>query len=251
MALCYHHPARWIQGATSTDHPTMTAELKAARHDATLAITLSNPGRANALDPSMLVAAIETLSAVERDDSVRAVVVAGADGQFCGGLDLPKDAEARLAALESLHSLVDMLRSFPKPVIAAVDGLAADAGLALALACDLVVATRQAQFAVTPAQRGVWASGGAAWMLAQALPPALLAEIHLDAAPMAAARLHAAGAVNRLAAEGRALEEALAWAEAMPTQAVEALKDMLRDARRQPLGEHFNGEKRRLAAARG
>jgi enoyl-CoA hydratase/carnithine racemase len=235
----------------------MTAELKAARRDATLILTFANPGRDKALDPSMLVAAIETLSAVERDETVRAVVLTGADGQFSRGLDLPKDAQARLAALESLHSLIDILRSYPKPAIAAVDGIAADAGLSLALACDLVVATRQAQFALTAAQRGVWANGGAGWLLAQALPPALLAELHFDATPVAAQRLHAAGAVNRIAAEGGALEEALAWADRIAAQApaappaIEQLKDILHHARSQPLAEHFNGERRRLAAQRG
>ncbi|WDZ94613.1 enoyl-CoA hydratase-related protein [Herbaspirillum sp. WKF16] len=233
----------------------MTAELKAARHDATLAITLSNPGRGNALDAAMLVAAIETLSTVERDESVRAVVLCGADGQFSLGLDWPKDAAQRLAALESLHSLIDMLRNFPKPVIAAVDGAATDAGLALALACDLLVATRQAQFGISAAQRGIWANGGAGWLLAQALPPALLAELHFDATPLGAPRLHAAGAVNRLAADGRALEEAMDWAERMtaqvPAPAVERLKEMLHEARSVSLGEHFNGEKRRLAGQRG
>ncbi|NUU02915.1 enoyl-CoA hydratase-related protein [Herbaspirillum robiniae] len=234
----------------------MTAELKAARHDAILSITLSNPGRGNALDPSMLTAAIETLSAVDRDDSVRAVVLAGEGSQFSQGMELPQDAPGRLQALESLHSLVDMLRSYRKPVIAAVDGLAADAGLALALACDLVVATRQAQFALTPAQQGTWATGGATWLLAQALPPALLAELHLDPAPLGAQRLHAAGVVNRLAADGRGLQEALAWAERIAAQgsaspqATELLKEMLRDARGQSLEQHFNGEKRRLAARR-
>ncbi|MBP0599657.1 enoyl-CoA hydratase/isomerase family protein [Herbaspirillum sp. LeCh32-8] len=235
----------------------MTAELKAARQDATLTITLSNPGSDNALDPSMLVAAIETLSAVDRDESVRAVVITGADGQFCRGLDLPKDMPSRLLALESLHSLIDLLRSYRKPVIAAVDGIVADAGVALALACDLVVATRQAHFSLSPAQRGVWANGGVAWLLAHALPPALLAELHLDATPMPAQRLHAAGALNRLAADGRALEEAQAWAERIAAQtpaapqAVEQLKELLHGARSQSLGEHFSGEKHRLAAQRG
>lgn len=253
MALCYHHPARRIQGATTDPPQTMTAELKAARHDAILAITLSNPGRGNALDAAMLAAAIETLSAVERDESVRAVVLCGADGQFSLGLESAKDGPQRLAALESLHSLIDMLRSFPKPVIAAVDGMAADAGLALALACDLVVASRQAQFAISATQRGVWANGGAAWLLAQALPPALLAELHLDATPLGAPRLHAAGAINRLAADGRVLADAMDWAERMTTQAqaVEPLKEMLHEARSESLNAHFNGEKRRLAAQGG
>ncbi|KAF1044375.1 MAG: 2,3-dehydroadipyl-CoA hydratase [Herbaspirillum frisingense] len=234
----------------------MTAELKAARRDAILILTLSNPGSDNALDAAMLAEAIETLSAADRDETVRVVVLSGADGRFSRGLDLPKETQDRLAALESLHSLIEMLRSYPKPVIAAVDGLAADAGLALALACDLLVAGRGAQFGLSAAQRGVWASGGAGWLLAQALPSALVTELHLDAAPIAAPRLHAAGAVNRLAADGRALEEALVWAESIAAQApaapqaIEQLKDMLHAARGQRLDEHFDGERKRLAAQR-
>ena len=73
----------------------MSAELKAARSNGTLIMTLSNPGARNALHPDMYAAAIETLSTAERDDSVRAVILTGTDGFFCAGGNLNRLLENR------------------------------------------------------------------------------------------------------------------------------------------------------------
>ncbi|WP_245192132.1 enoyl-CoA hydratase-related protein [Herbaspirillum sp. 3C11] len=127
----------------------MTAELKASRNDATLILTFANPGQRNAVDSNVLAAAIETLSKAERDDSVHALVLTGAERDFCSGVEAGKDLSKQIAALEALQNLIEMLRSFPKPVIAAVEGVALDAGFSLALGCDLIVAGQNASFGVS------------------------------------------------------------------------------------------------------
>lgn len=231
----------------------MTAELKASRNDATLILTFANPGQRNAVDSNVLAAAIETLSKAERDDSVRALVLTGAERDFCGGVEAGKDLATQIAALEALQNLIEMLRSFPKPVIAAVEGVALDAGFSLALGCDLIVAGQNAAFGISPSQVGTWAVGGAGWFLPKSLPPQWVAEILLDAAPLPAARLHGAGLVNRLTADGDALDKALAWGEqlaATTPAAFEQFKTLLASASSTTLTEYFSLERHALLTKR-
>jgi enoyl-CoA hydratase/carnithine racemase len=131
----------------------MSAELKASRRDATLILTLSNPGLRNVLHPDMFAAAIETLSTAERDDTLRAVVLTGADNFFSAGGNLnsllenrKREQSAQAESLDQLHGWIEAIRDCPKPVIAAVDGAAAGAAFSLALACDLIVAGASAKF---------------------------------------------------------------------------------------------------------
>ncbi|ASU38341.1 enoyl-CoA hydratase [Herbaspirillum sp. meg3] len=234
----------------------MTAELKASRHDATLVLTFANPGQQNAFDGSVLAAAIETLSKAERDDSVRAIVLTGADQCFCSGVEAGKDLETQVVVLENLQNLIETIRSFPKPIIAAVEGVAIDAGFSLALASDLIVAGQNASFGISPAQIGTWAVGGASWFLPQRLPQQWIAEILLDAKPLGAARLHAAGLVNKLSADGTALDKALAWAEQLSASlasapaAFEQFKTLLGNASSTTLSESFSSERHRLLTKR-
>ena len=73
----------------------MSAEIQASRHEATLILTISNPGAKNALHPDMFAAAVEVLSTAERDDTIRAVILTGADNFFCAGGNLNKLLEHR------------------------------------------------------------------------------------------------------------------------------------------------------------
>lgn len=231
----------------------MSAELQASRRDATLILTLSNPGTNNALHPDMYAAAIETLTTAERDDTVRAVVLTGAGGNFCSGEKLHRLTEERVReeteSLTQLHGWLEAIRDCPKPVIAAVEGMATDAGFALALACDLIVAAASAGFAMDRVKAGVVPSGGGTWFLMQALPQQLALEILLEGKPVPAARLQQAGVVNRVVADGTALNTALAWADtlaALPADALEGIKSLAHNARRNTLAEQVEAERRHL-----
>jgi enoyl-CoA hydratase/carnithine racemase len=231
----------------------MSAELKAARHDTTLVLTISNPGRRNALHPDMAAAAIETLSTAERDDSIRAVVLTGADGFFCAGGNLHQLAEnrampkaAQAASIDNLHGWIEAIRDCPKPVIAAVEGGAAGAGFSLALACDLIVAARSATFLMAYVNVGLTPDGGGSWFLTASLPRQLATEILIDGKPVIADRLHDLGIVNRLTEDGMALDGALLWAEQLAHRsphAVERIKALLRDAPTNTLVQQFDAEK--------
>lgn len=231
----------------------MSAELQTSRHDRVLIVTLSNPSVKNALHPDMVAAAIEALSASECDDSIRIVILTGANHFFCAGDNLTtllenraKDKFVQADAIDSLHNLIETLRNYPKPIIAAVDGAAAGAGFSLALACDLIVAGASAQFLMAYATVGLTPDGGASWFLSQALPPPLVTEILIDGKPVSAQRLHALGIVNKIVADGTALEAAIAWADELAMRspnAVERIKALLRDARNNSLVRQCELEK--------
>jgi enoyl-CoA hydratase/carnithine racemase len=231
----------------------MSAELQASRRDATLILTLSNPGAKNTLHPDMYAAAIETLSTAERDDSIRAVILTGADNFFCAGGNLnrllenrAKDKAEQAGSIDNLHGWIEAIRDCPKPVIAAVEGAAAGAGFSLALACDMIVAGSSARFVMAYVKVGLTPDGGGSWFLAQALPRQLATEILIEGKPVLAPRLHELGLVNRLVPDGSALDAALAWADelaALSPNAVERIKSLVHAAQGNSLAQHFEGEK--------
>ncbi|MFZ6644397.1 oxepin-CoA hydrolase, alternative type [Undibacterium sp. TJN25] len=231
----------------------MSAELKSSRQDGTLVLTLSNPSAKNALHPDMYAAAIEMLAIADRDDSIRAVILTGADNFFCAGGNLnrllenrSKDRTVQADSIDSLNGWTDALRNCSKPVIAAVEGAAAGAGFSLALACDLIVAGNSAKFVMAYVKVGLTPDGGGSWFLARALPRQLATEIILEGKPVPASRLHDFGLVNRLVPDGTALAAALAWAEelaALSPNASARIKTLITEAAGNSLHAHFEAEK--------
>ena len=155
----------------------MAGALKSTSEGSTLILTLSNPEHRNALGPEIYAAGVEALNAAENNSEIRSVVITGEGNTFCAGADLlrlqanrQKPAEVQAQSIEALHSWVDSIRTFPKPVIAAVEGAAAGAGFSLALACDFVVAAENAVFVMAHSTVGLSPDGGGSWALARALP---------------------------------------------------------------------------------
>ncbi|MDF3036608.1 MAG: enoyl-CoA hydratase [Paucimonas sp.] len=232
----------------------MFAELRASRHNATLILTLSDPSAKNALHPDMCAATIETLSTAERNDEIRAVILTGDENVFCAGGNLHRlmamrnrDPSEQAEVTEKLHACIEAIRDCPKPVIAAVEGAAAGAGFALALACDFIVAGANAQFLTAYAKVGLTPDGGSSWFLSRALPRQLAAEMLIESKPYSAQRLHALGLVNRIVADGYALNEAREWSDdiaAMSPNAVQRIKALVRDAQTASLQEQFEAEKK-------
>ncbi|CAN7445999.1 enoyl-CoA hydratase [Trinickia sp. LjRoot230] len=240
----------------------MSAELLASRppeSESTLVLTLSNPGARNALHPDMYAAGIVALETAERDTSIRAVVLTGADDFFCAGGNLhrllenrAKDASVQAQSIDLLAQWIVALRTCTKPVIAAVEGAAAGAGFSLALACDLIVAAEDAKFVMSYARVGLTPDGGGSWFLAQALPRQLATEMLLEAKPIAAERLHALGVVNRLVKPGKARDTALAWADELgrgSPNAFARIKTLVAAAREQPLADHLSDERDHFIAS--
>ncbi|CAB3771065.1 oxepin-CoA hydrolase, alternative type [Paraburkholderia humisilvae] len=240
----------------------MTAELLAARpadSEATLVLTLSNPGARNALHPDMYAAGIEALETAERDTSVRAIVLTGADQFFCAGGNLnrllenrAKDPSVQAQSIDLLGEWIGALQASTKPVIAAVEGAAAGAGFSLALACDLIVAADDAKFVMSYARVGLTPDGGGSWFLTRALPRQLATEVLLEGKPIGAARLYELGVVNRLAKPGAVRDAALAWADDLSTlspHATTRIKTLIGAAGAQPLDAHLAAERDSFVAA--
>ncbi|WP_322014574.1 oxepin-CoA hydrolase, alternative type [Paraburkholderia sp. J12] len=240
----------------------MSAELRSTRpqgHESTLVLTLSNPGARNALHPDMYAAAIEAFDAAERDSSLRAIVLTGADNFFCAGGNLnrllenrAKDPSVQAASIDMLASWITAMRQCSKPVIAAVEGAAAGAGFSLALAADLLVAAEDAKFVMSYARVGLTPDGGGSWFLARALPRQLATEVMLEGKPIGAARLADLGVVNRLAKPHTALDVALAWADDLAQvspNSMTRIKGLVNVAETQPLAEHLVAERESFVAS--
>jgi enoyl-CoA hydratase/carnithine racemase len=219
----------------------MTAELKSRTEGSTMVLTISNPSMRNALDPAIYAAGIEALNGAENSADIRSVVLVGEGAWFCAGGSLQRlqsnrqqPAAVQAESIEGLHSWIDSVRTFPKPVIAAVEGAAAGAGFSLALACDLIVAARDAVFAASYANVGLSPDGGLSWHLAQYLPRQAASEWLMAGERIAAERLHAFGLVNRIADSGQALSAALQLAATLGAQApnaIASIKELLAEGR--------------------
>lgn len=231
----------------------MPAELKSVTQGRTMVLTLSNPEHRNALGPEMYAAGVEALSVAEGSADVRTVVITGEGKLFSAGGNLqrlqgnrhqPPEVQAR--SIEGLHSWIEAIRTFPKPVIAAVEGAAAGAGFSLALACDLIVAAEDSVFVMAYSSVALSPDGGATWSLSRAMPRQLANELLLAGERIAAARLHELGVVNRVAAPGAALEEALLLAEKLNARApnvMASIKELINDAGAATLTRHLDSER--------
>jgi enoyl-CoA hydratase/carnithine racemase len=218
----------------------MTAQLIGTSEGQTLILTLSNPEFRNALGPEMYAAGVEALSVAESNPDVRSVVITGANGIFSAGGNLQRlqnnrqqPPEHQAQSIEGLHNWIEAIRTFPKPVIAAVEGPAAGAGFSLALACDLIVAARNSVFVMAYSSIALSPDGGGSWSLSRAIPRQLATELLMCGERIGAERLQQLGVVNRLADAGQALQQALLMSEQLNARAPNALasiKELLSEA---------------------
>ncbi|WP_137895529.1 oxepin-CoA hydrolase, alternative type [Ramlibacter sp. 2FC] len=218
----------------------MPAELRSTHHGMTMVLTISNPEHRNALGPEMYAAGVEALSVAESSPEVRSVVIVGEGSGFSAGGNLQRlqanrqlPPEHQAQSIEGLHNWIEAIRTFPKPVVAAVEGAAAGAGFSLALACDFIVAASNAVFVMAYTNIALSPDGGGSWSLSRALPRQLVNELLMCAERISAARLNELGLVNRLADPGQALATALELAERLNARAPNALasvKELVNEA---------------------
>lgn len=212
----------------------MTDGLRVERDGHVLTVTLDRPDRRNALTGAVL----EGLAAAFGDlgDDVRCVVLTGAGKGFCAGQDLADEAVAAEGAdlgatVDRWNGVVRAIRDCPPPVVAAVNGVAAGAGANLALACDLVVATRSARFLEPFAGLGLVPDGGGTWSLPRLLGAQRAAALTILGAPLDAATAADWGLIAEVvddeAFPDRVREVAAAIA-GFPPQGMAATKSLLR-----------------------
>jgi 2-(1,2-epoxy-1,2-dihydrophenyl)acetyl-CoA isomerase len=166
-------------------------------------ITIDRPDVKNALGPDEWRALRARASDAAADAGVRIVVITGAGGTFCAGGDLKtmperlaEPLDVRRANLVELAQLIPQLRELPKPVIAMIDGACVGAGLSLALACDLRIASTRARLGAAFHRVGLTGDFGLLWLLPHIVGPTRAMDLLMRAEPIDAARAEAIGLVG-------------------------------------------------------
>jgi 2-(1,2-epoxy-1,2-dihydrophenyl)acetyl-CoA isomerase len=174
-----------------------------------LTITMNRPDRRNALNPEMTRGLVEAARRAAEDHEVRAVLLKGAGGTFCVGGDVksmaegraPLAFEAKMANLRRGMEVSRILHEMPKPVVAQVDGAAAGAGLSIALACDLRIASASAKITTAFAKVGLSGDYGGTYFLTHLLGSAKARELYLMSPVLSAQEALALGIVTRVVAD--------------------------------------------------
>lgn len=220
-------------------------EILSARHGAVLTITLNRPEVYNAFNRELQLALRAALESAA-DDAVRAVVVTGAGRGFCAGQDLREFAELPGSIGDALeqtyHPNVRLIRALEKPVIAAINGPVAGAGLSFAAACDVRIASDAASFVPGFAGIGLVPDAGGTWFLYRLLGFARAFEWMSSNRRLTADEALALGVVSEVVPAGtfdeRVTEIAGAWAE-LPTRAVALTKRLFESAHSATLEEQL------------
>ena len=191
-------------------------------------LTLNRPKQYNALSEELLTELQTALAAIEKDESVRVVVIAGNGPAFCAGHDLKQmRATPRKAYYDQLFApCSDVMRSItriPQPVIARVHGIATAAGCQLVAQCDLAVASHNAKFAVSGINVGLFCSTPSVPLARNVLRKQAM-EMLLTGEPIPAARAREIGLVNRVVAAGTERAAAIALAEQVALKSAYTVK---------------------------
>jgi enoyl-CoA hydratase/carnithine racemase len=195
---------------------TGDAPVRVEHHDGVAVVRMAEPQRRNALTARMRLALEEAITAAERDTGVVGLVLAGDACAFCAGGDVSTmlqmtrpEAEERIRAA---HRLARLVHECAKPIVAAVDGVCAGAGLSLAALCDLIVAGGDAQFRTAFERVGLMPDLGAAWSIPARIGVQAARRLFLLGGTLTAAEAADLGLCDVLTAPGGAEAEAIALA---------------------------------------
>ena len=199
----------------------MPHELLESVSERVATLTLNRPDRLNALSSSMIDGLLEALPRLAADADIAVVVLTGAGRGFCAGGDVKSMAEGSSQlgvedAVQRLRGRMEvsrLLHEIPKPTIAMVNGPAAGAGLAMALACDLRVASESARFITAFAKVGFSGDFGGSYFLSKLIGSGKARELYYTGAPLDARQALALGLVNEVVPEIELLDATTALAQ--------------------------------------
>ncbi len=235
----------------------MTDEAEAAIQievkDQVAEVRLNRPARLNSFTESMHKDLKQALRDIEQSLECRCVLLTGNGRGFCTGQDLndrdprksgtPPDLEKTLT--QQFNPLISAIRTLPKPVVCAVNGVAAGAGANLALACDIVLAAESASFIQSFARVGLLPDAGGSWILPRLVGEARAKAIAITGKPVKADQALQWGMIwqvcpdDQLLATARQLAKQLA---AGPTKGISATKQAIQDAYEEPFTQHLQKE---------
>ena len=222
--------------------------------EGTARITLSRPDRLNAFTVQMHEELADALTAAERDEQVRALLLTGAGRGFCAGQDLADRAVAPGGEAVDLGEsvgryyapLIRRLATLPKPIVCAVNGVAAGAGANIALACDIVIAARSAKFIQSFANIGLIPDSGGTWVLPRLVGQARALGLALTGEPLPAERAEAWGLIWKAVDDEALMDEATALAARFangPTRGLAETKRLIRQSWLQTLDAELDLER--------
>src|SRR5579859_560040 len=220
--------------ATAAQAPVLLESTQ----DGITVLVMNRPERMNALNNELATALLGTLERIAKDDSIRAVVLSGAGRAFCAGGDLAairKGREANnLKELEPIlragMGVVVRMRMMPQPVIAAVNGAAAGAGMNVALAADIRISAEEAMFGQNFAKVGLFPDYGGTYFLPELVGPSKAAEMFYTGDMIDAQTAFNLGLLNRVVPAVQLETEARALAQKIvsgPPLAIRAVKKVL------------------------
>lgn len=231
----------------------MTGKIEVKADGAIVQILLNRPEAFNALDLDLVEALAGHLTTFAADDAVRGIVISGNGKAFCAGGDLkwvsgyPHGASAAFHKLVGrAHQAVTEIRRMKKPVIAAINGIAAGGGFSLALACDLRVMARSAILRQAYTSNGLCIDGGGTFTLPRMVGLARALEIVAFDRPISSEQALAWGLVTKVVEDGRALEEAVKMAHELSRCSVSSFgwsKQLLTDSFNTAFETHIERER--------
>ena len=217
--------------------------LRVDRHDRVALLTLNRPDRLNAFSAELHEAFMAAVEGVREDDSIWALVITGAGRGFCSGADLARPPSSAQGSAASQNDLLDELKWFgrqtlavatlDKPVIAAVNGVAAGMGMSLSLACDLRVGGDRTRFRTAMVERSRCPDSGMSWLLTRTLGYARAADLVLTSRDVGADEAYRLGLLDRLVGAEDVVAAALDLAQdisRLPPVAVRTSKRVLQHA---------------------
>ena len=180
--------------------------------DGVMTITINRPAAKNAVNKDVAVGIAAALDQLDADENTHVVILTGAGGTFCSGMDLKAFVTGETPYVEGRGFAGMVQRSTDKPLIAAVEGYALAGGCELAITCDLIVAADNSKFGIPEVKRGLAAAAGGLVRLPRQIPSRVAMEMALTGDFMDADRALSLGLINQVAPAGEALVQAKALA---------------------------------------
>ncbi|KAK4265913.1 hypothetical protein QN277_026901 [Acacia crassicarpa] len=212
-------------------------------------ITINRPGSLNSLTRSMMTDLAQIFKRLDGDDSVRVIILTGSGRSFCSGVDLTAAEDVFKGDVKDVESdVVAQMERCRKPIIGAIKGFAITAGFEIALACDMLIASKGAKFIDTHARFGIFPSWGLSQKLSRIIGPNKAREVSLAASPLTAEVAERLGLVNHVVEEGEVLKKAQEIAGAIlknNQDMVLRYKSLISDGLKLDLGHSLSLEKER------
>ncbi len=233
-----------------TDNQTVLVTLK----DGVLMLTLNRPDKLNSFNVDMHLALRAAFERAHEEDEIRAVLLTGAGRAFCAGQDLgdrdPRKMTEKPDLGETLETYYNptlrLIRTLEKPVIAAVNGVAAGAGANIAFACDIVFAAKSAKFIQAFSKIGLIPDAGGSWSLARALGEPRAKALAMTAEPLIAEKAEDWGLIWKAVDDEKLMEEASGLAAKLasgPTKGLGLTKRLIQAASEHDLSTHLDMER--------